>query len=169
MRKKQHFAQENDSQWQFWNSYFQKVPTAAARQALVYKQRQQQQAKQAASNRNDNGGDSQEEEDEHIEDEDDCRFYNDESSQGFSSPYDLSDSDSDRDAKCDVLQLSPLQHGVGAVQQAYMQLVSFVQQLPSAVCRNPAAARLKTFATLKVCLTGRDRWRVHVDPAAHIL
>lgn len=153
LQKRKH-AEQVDSEWQFWNSYFQKVPTATARKAMAVKQQQQQRAKESAK-----GPPSDDEEDRLSDNADDdsdddyChRFYREEECPSdCTNPCDTSEYDSYSEDEHQCHCLSPLQNpSQGAFQLAFRQLVMFVKNLQDNVCNNPAAARLKTFATLQV-------------------
>ena len=141
--KKRQYAEQADNESHFWSSYFQKVPTAAARHAVAQKQRQRMCSANAAT--------SCCEEDENEDEEE--LYDEDEPPSDYESLYDSSDgedhdySDFLRDLR-DVIEAQG--SGASAAQQAFTQLVQFVKGLPGDVVSSPAAARLKTFSSLQV-------------------
>ena len=138
-----------DNNWQFWNSYFQKMPTAAAKNAVAEKQRQRQQAKRAAQCPNSEDDVDDNSDDPYCSDSDLCH---EDSPRSYDhDPLSESDCNSYSDNDCGTYGVGPVQRSEEcATQQAFQKLVLFVQELPESIAKGPAAARLKAFSSLKV-------------------
>ena len=141
--KKRQYAEQTDNESHFWSSYFQKVPTAAARHAIAQKQRQRMHSANAATPCCDKEENENEEE----------LFDEEEPPSDYESLYDSSDEQIDDYSNilqnsCDVSEVQG--SGTSAAQQAFTQLLRFVKGLPDDVASSPAAARLKTFSSLQV-------------------
>lgn len=143
--QKQQHAHAADNDWQFWNSYFQKVPTTAARQAMAHRQRQRQHARRSAQQnayQEHDDGDTEDEE-EGLSDVSGYSAY-------FSDGPDGTDDEYDMDNKFGAIGNTASAANMSAEEQAHRQLLLFVQRLPACVTSSPAAAVLKSWSLPQV-------------------